>query len=186
MKPDLPTLIAQLNDIANDARSTFGQLSPSQLNWKPSAERWSVAQCFDHLLTSNKGYFPIIDSVLAGEKRTLWQRVPLLPAFWGGLLVKSMDPSSTRKVKAPKKFQPVQSDIIGSVIDDFVDQQRKIAEKMKTTEHLDLEKIIISSPAASPITYSLMDAYRLIVVHDQRHFQQAKRVTEESSFPGQD
>jgi hypothetical protein len=31
-----------------------------------------------------------------------------------------------------------------------------------------------------------MDAYRLIVVHDQRHFQQAKRVTEESSFPGQD
>jgi len=183
MKPDLPTLIAQLNDIANDARSTFGQLSPSQLNWKPSAERWSVAQCFDHLLTSNKGYFPIIDRVLAGEKRTLWQCVPLLPAFWGGLLVKSMDPSSTRKVKAPKKFQPAQSDISGSVIDDFVDQQRKIAEKMKTTEHLDLEKIIISSPAASPITYSLMDAYRLIVVHDQRHFQQAKRVTEESSFP---
>jgi len=41
------------------------------------------------------------------------------------LLVKSMDPSSTRKVKAPKKFQPAQSDISGSVIDDFVDQQRK-------------------------------------------------------------
>jgi hypothetical protein len=28
-----------------------------------------------------------------------------------------------------------------------------------------------------------MDAYRLIVVHEQRHFQQAKRVTEETGFP---
>jgi hypothetical protein len=186
MKADLPTLIAQVKSIAGDTQATFGQLTTSQLNWKPSPERWSVAQCFDHLLTSNKGYFPIIDSLLAGQKRTLWQRVPLLPGFWGSLLVKSMDPSSTRKVKAPKKFQPVQSDIGSSVINDFIDQQSKIAEKMKATEHLNLEKIIISSPAASPITYSLMDAYRLIVVHNQRHFQQAKRVTEESAFPVED
>jgi hypothetical protein len=35
------------------------------------------------------------------------------------------------------------------------------------------------------MTYSLMDAYRVIVVHEQRHFQQAQRVTEEAAFPGQ-
>jgi hypothetical protein len=29
----------------------------------------------------------------------------------------------------------------------------------------------------------LMDAYRIIVVHERRHFQQAQRVTEESEFP---
>ena len=51
------------------------------------------------------------------------------------------------------------------------------------TEHLDLEKIVITSPAAGVVIYSLMDAYRLIVVHEQRHFQQAKRVTEETGFP---
>ena len=186
MKADLPTLIAQVKSISSDTQTTFGPLTTSQLNWRPSPERWSVAQCFDHLLTSNKGYFPLIDGVLAGQKRTLWQRVPLLPGFWGSLLVKSMDPSSTRKVKAPKKFQPAHSNFSSSVINGFVDQQNKIAEKMKATEHLDLEKIIISSPVASPITYSLMDAYRLIVVHEQRHFQQAKRVTEESAFPIQD
>jgi len=54
---------------------------------------------------------------------------------------------------------------------------------MKATEHLDLERIIISSPVTSVVTYSLMDAYRVIVVHEHRHFQQAKRVTEESGFP---
>ena len=180
---DLPAVIDAANNVANEARSTFGHLTPSQLNWKPSAERWSVAQCFDHLLTSNKGYLPIIDNVLAGYKRTFWQSMPVLPGLMGKLLVKSMDPASTRKVKAPKRFQPAQSEISASVINDFVAQQKQMIDKMKATEHLDLEKIVITSPAVAAVTYSLMDAYRIIVVHEHRHFQQAKRVTEETSFP---
>ena len=180
---DLPAVINAANNVANEARSTFGHLTPSQLNWKPSAERWSVAQCFDHLLTSNKGYLPIIDNVLAGYKRTFWQSMPVLPGLMGKLLVKSMDPASTRKVKAPKRFQPAQSEISASVINDFVAQQKQMIDKMKASEHLDLEKIVITSPVAGVVVYSLMDAYRLIVAHEQRHFQQAKRVTEEPGFP---
>jgi len=181
---DLPTAISEVTRIATDTKATFGGLTPSQLNWKPSAERWSVAQCFDHLLTTNEGYIPVVESVLAGRKRTLWESVPGVPGLMGKLLIKFLDPASTRKLKAPKKFQPAQSDVSASVLDDFVDQQSRIVEKMKATKHLDLERVVITSPAASAITYSLMDAYRIIVVHEQRHFQQAKRVTEESGFPG--
>jgi len=183
LKADLPSLIAAAHDVGSDAKTTFGRLTPAQLNWKPSAERWSVAQCFDHLLTSTNGYFPIIDGVLAGKKRTFWQSMPVLPGFMGKLLIKSLDPVKGRNLKAPKRFQPAQSDITSTVIDDFAAQQATIAEKMKATEHLDLERIIISSPVTSVVTYSLMDAYRVIVVHAHRHFQQAQRVTAESGFP---
>jgi hypothetical protein len=182
---DLRSLISAANEIAADAKTTFGRLSGAQLNWKPSAERWSVAQCFDHLLTTNQGYFPPIEGVLAGIKPTFWQRMPVVPGLAGKLLIKSLDPKSTRKIKAPTKFQPAQSDISASVIDDFADQQARIVEKMKATEHLDLDNIIITSPVAAAITYSLMDAYRIIVVHERRHFEQARRVTEETSFPSQ-
>ena len=182
-KADLPGLVAAIRNIAAEAKSTFGELSPSQLNWKPSAERWSVAQCFDHLLNSNKGYFPVIDDVLAGKKQTFWQSMPVLPRLGGKFLLKFVDPASTRKVKAPKRFEPAQSDISASVINDFIEQQTKIAGKMQETGHLDLKRIVITSPAASAITYSLMDAYRIIVSHEHRHFQQAKRVTEETGFP---
>jgi hypothetical protein len=181
----LPALITEANDIAAESKSTFGRLTPAQLNWKPSPERWSVAQCFEHLLTSNKGFFPRIEGVIAGIKPTFWQRMPIVPGLAGRLLIKSLDPKSTRKIRAPKKFQPAQSDISAAVIDDFVDQQTKIVEKMKATEHLDLEKIIVTSPVAAAITYSLMDAYRVIVVHERRHFEQARRVTEEALFPSQ-
>ena len=172
---DLNTLITSADKIANDAKATFGGLSVSQLNWKPAPERWSVAQCFDHLIGTNKGYFPVIEEVLAGKKRSFWESMPVLPGLAGRLLIKSLDPSSTRKIKAPKRFQPAQSNIAGSIIDDFVGQQGRIVEKMKATEHLDLEKIVITSPVSAAITYSLIDAYRVIVVHEQRHFEQAQR-----------
>ena len=182
-KADLASLITAADNVAKDAKTTFDPLTPSQLNWKPSAERWSVAQCFEHLITSHSGYLPVIDNVLAGHKRTFWQHMPVLPGLMGKMLIKSLDPASSRKIKAPKSFQPAQSHISSSVINDFVAQQQQIVAKMKATEHLDLENIVITSPVAGVVIYSLMDAYRIIVAHEHRHFQQAKRVTEEAGFP---
>src|ERR1044072_7256262 len=97
---DLPGVIKAVESVAEETKDTFGPLTPAQLNWKPSPERWSVAQCFDHLLSSNKGYLPIIDSVLAGKKRTFWESMPLLPGLGGKLLIKVVDPASARKLKA--------------------------------------------------------------------------------------
>jgi len=187
MSDELERLISDARTIADEARASFGKLSAEQLNWKPSAERWSVAQCFDHLITSNKGYLPIMESVRSGKKQTRFlERLPVLPGLAGKLLIKSLDPASTRKLKAPKSFQPAQSNISTAVIDDFVSQQEQVIEGMKSTSHLDLEKIVITSPALSFVTYSLLDAYRVIVVHEQRHLQQAKRVTAEPAFPSTD
>lgn len=181
---DLPAVINAANNVASNTRSTFGHLTPSQLNWKPSPERWSIAQCFDHLIAVNKAYFPVIDNVLAGKKRTLWESMPVLPGLMGKMVIKAVEPTSTRKFKARKNFEAAQSNISGSIINNFVDHQAEVVDKMKATQHLDLEKIIITSPVAAVMTYSLIDAYRIIVVHEQRHFQQAKRVTEETGFPG--
>ena len=181
---DLPAVINAANNVASNTRSTFGHLTPSQLNWKPSPERWSIAQCFDHLIAVNKAYFPVIDNVLAGKKRTLWESMPVLPGLMGKMVIKAVEPTSTRKFKARKNFEAAQSNISGSIINDFVDHQAEVVDKMKATQHLDLKKIIITSPVAAVMTYSLIDAYRIIVVHEQRHFQQAKRVTEETGFPG--
>lgn len=125
-----------------------------------------------------------MESVRGGTKKNRFlERMPVLPGLAGKMLLKAVDPASPRKLKAPKNFQPAQSQIRQTIIDDFVSQQAKLAEGMNATKDLDLERIIITSPALSVITYSLMDAYRIIVTHERRHFLQAKRVTEEPGFP---
>ena len=186
MNEQLDKLIRDAGTIVEQTRSSFGNLSSTQLNWKPSAERWSIAQCFDHLVTAHQGYLPIIESVRTGTKKTtFWERLPVLPGLAGKLLIKTLDPASARKLKAPKRFEPALSDVSASILDDFAAQQSKVIEGMKATAHLDLEKIIVTSPAVSAgfVTYSLMDAYRIIVVHELRHFQQAQRVAAEPGFP---
>lgn len=177
-------LADDVRQIGLDATSEFGKLTSEQLNWKPAVDRWSVAQCFDHLITTNSAYFPVMEAISKGEKKTtMIERLPLLPKLWANLFIKSLDPSATRKLKAPSPFQPSASALPSSIIQDFVGHQTRVAGYMVATRHLDVDRVIISSPAASLITYSLMDAFKILVVHEQRHFQQAKRVTEHEQFP---
>jgi hypothetical protein len=183
-RDEVDRLQHELRTISENARKEFGKLNRDQLNWKPSADRWSVAQCFDHLINSNAGYIPIFDAVAAGTlKQTLVQKLPGVPKMWGQLLIKSLDPKTTRKLKAPKRFQPASSDLSESIIDNFVQNQSRVLDAMEKTKNLEIDRTIITSPVAAIVTYSLLDAFRIVVVHEQRHFQQAQRVTQDQNFP---
>src|SRR4030095_3234946 len=96
-----------LSGVSEDVNASFGKLTAEQLNWKPSPESWSVGQCLDHLITTNRSYFRGFDEVINGSKVTRFmERLPVLPRLFGNLLVKSLDPDAARKLKAPPAFQP--------------------------------------------------------------------------------
>ena len=180
----LSGLVSAANAITDETLAGFGDLTAQQLNWKPGADHWSVAQCFDHLASANEAFLPIFEKVLSGEKKnTFWESLPWLPAFWGKMLIRAGAPEATRKLKAPKIFHPSTSRVDEAIIRRFIDQQNQVIRYMKATEDLDLEKIKISSPVTQLITYSLMDAYRIIVTHEKRHLLQAMRVSEMDGFP---
>jgi len=180
----LAGLIGAVKAITAGTVARFPGLTVQQLNWKPVPDQWSVAQCFDHLVTANNAFFPIFEKILSGEKRnTFWGSLPWLPAIWGKMVIKAVNPKSTRKRKAPKIFHPSSSSIDPAVIHRFIEQQNQLITYMKATEDLDLEKIKISSPVSNLITYSLMDAYRIVITHEERHFLQATRVAETDGFP---
>jgi DinB superfamily len=50
---NLPDLISGLEAITQATEGVFGKLSSAQLNWKPVPDRWSIAQCFEHLMNAN-------------------------------------------------------------------------------------------------------------------------------------
>jgi len=184
MNEELPKLIDDAKQIAEGAQNTFGSLTNEQLNWKPNAESWSVGQCFEHLIVINSSYFPLLEKLARGEyKPSLKERLPILPKFFGKLVINAVKPETERKLKASPKFQPSSSAIDGDIIEKFVKHQQEIIEHIKNTAHLDLSKIVITSPVASFVIYSLWDGYKIIVTHEQRHIAQARRVMEMSGFP---
>lgn len=180
----IPQLMAETDAIARDAQSQFGQLTAAQLNWKPAPESWSVAQCLDHLITANREMFPPMTAAASGtHKASLWESMPILPGLMGKLMVKSVSPQAKQKLKAPAKIKPSASTLDAQIVARFIDQQREVAEQLKRLTEVEADRIVMTSPLAGFVTYSLLDAARLIVAHERRHLAQAQRVTQTAGFP---
>ncbi len=173
-----------LAEIAREAEATFGALDARQLNWRPDAARWSVAQCFEHLLTSNRLMLSSADDALnPAHPQSVWQRLPVLPGVMGRIMVRSQAPETTRKFKAPTPARPSSSDIGADVIQRFVEQHRDAVVRVAALDEGRAARTIMSSPYVRILTYSVLDGWRLMVAHDRRHFEQARRVTQSPGFP---
>jgi hypothetical protein len=184
MNEELPKLINEANAITDDVQKSFGHLNSQQLNWKPSANQWSVAQCLDHLIVINSTYFPIIEKIARdGYKPTLQQRVPVLPRLFGSLVLTAVSPEGKRKYKTARHVEPSSSAIPADIVDKFRAHQQELIRHMKLTENLDLSNTIITSPVASFAAYSMLYAYRIVVAHERRHLLQAQRVMDATGFP---
>lgn len=182
-KLSLADVRATLDDIAQDTQATFGTLGVRRLNWKPDQSRWSIAQCLQHLLTANDLVLAAATHALSHSTTTVWQRMPLLPRFFGRALIRSQSPNASRRYTAPVKAQPVDSDLPGDVIARFVDQQHTTAEWIGTLDERGAASTIMVSPFIRIVTYSVLDGCRLIAAHDRRHLEQARRVMRSPGFP---
>jgi hypothetical protein len=181
---EIDGLVAELRAVASDASKVFGGLSAAQLNWKPSAGQWSVGQCFDHLIKTNTCFLPDMRKVAEGTyKPSLWGRVSPLSGLFGRLILKALDPEEGRRTKAPRVFEPSRSDVSGDVIGRFAAHQEELTTLMRATAGADLRGLKVTSPVSPVATYSLLDAYRIVVAHERKHFEQARRVTQAAGFP---
>jgi hypothetical protein len=183
---DVPVLAREATDLGRRAEEQLGGLTSKQLNWRPNPDEWSVGQCLDHLILATTTYFPTFRAIQAGTKRpTGWERVPLLPSLFGPWLIRLLSPERSAKVPAPAVFRPTESLVDPQIVRTFAATQQELVRFMAGTAPRDLDRIV-TSPASSFITYDLLDAYRIIVVHAQLHLQQARRVTELPGFPRKD
>ncbi|NNJ11985.1 DinB family protein [Chloroflexales bacterium ZM16-3] len=181
---DLPALIAEATALGAEFERRFGGLSATQLNWRPNPEEWSIGYCVEHVIVVNSGYFAPIGQILAGTKASsFWERLPLLPGLFGGFLIRTLEPGAKGFVPAPKAFLPGSTDIPADVMDRFMAQQRELLGLMERCRTLDTATIIVTSPAADFVTYSLLDAFRIIVVHLQHHLHQTSKLLAMAEFP---
>jgi hypothetical protein len=100
------------------------------------------------------------------------------------MLIRTQSPDAARKFKAPGSARPAASAVDAAVVRRLVDQQRDLARRLDASAGRDLAGTIMVSPFLSIVTYSVLDGWRLIVAHERRHLQQARRVMATAGFPG--
>lgn len=184
MQTGLQKAIADITAVTNEVKVYFGHLSTAQLNWKPATDRWSIAQCLDHLIVSNKTYHPQLNSIIDGAyTKSFYQRVKPISNFFGAWLVKEAGPIVGKPIKNPVAFSPSQSDLPATIITDFEKYQLEFMNLLRQLEKIDLDNTVISSPAAGFITYNLSHLLAILAGHEQRHLTQAKNVINHPHFP---
>lgn len=184
MTDEVGRLIADAEVFARDVKSTFGELSAEELNWKPNVDEWSIAQCLEHLVITNNLYFENIQKVADGTHRNnIFSAIPFATAIIGVLMKKIMSPEWGKKMKTLKIFKPSFSEISENAVESFSENQDRFIALMTATMRLNVRKIKVAEPIGRAVNLRLLDAFEVLLVHEQRHFNQAVRVMEFAGFP---
>jgi len=181
----LETIVASAQQNSEDAGALTADLTETQLNWKPSSDQWSIAQCLEHLAVATRGFDKYFSAALkqAKSKSPISNLPPYNPTRMGGWLARHVAPESPRKLRAPKMFRPADASAIQGSLQMFLDEQQKFIDFVRECQHIDYNKTRIRSPVTPLIRYSLADAFVITVLHAQRHLAQARRVRETPEFP---
>lgn len=176
---DKLTLLENLeNQVEKHLQATiriFQNLSDETL-LKPSLSGgWSVAQCLEHLNSYGKYYLPLFEKGLSEYAENLENKI-LKSSWLGQKAIDSMDLSkSKKKFKAFKGHIPASNLDAKAVVSEFINQQERLLEILRIARSKDVQKIKIPISIAQFLKLHLGDAIQFLIMHNERHVQQANR-----------
>ena len=150
-------------------------LSPAQWNFKPAPDRWSIAECMEHIAAAEDFIRDAINEKVMAAPAVPGRDVAAIDA---GIIAHV--PDRTNKVQAPEPLKPTNR--FGSPqgsIDHFVQSRAKTVEFLKTTSGL--RDHAVDSP-----TGGKWDGYEFILLigaHSERHTAQITEGKADPNFP---
>ncbi|HEX5134610.1 MAG TPA: DinB family protein [Thermoanaerobaculia bacterium] len=176
----------QVREILADVEKLLEGISDSRLNWRPSPEKWSIAQCLDHL-NSGWGALPKLDRAIAGAgERGIRGAGPYRHPLLGKVYLRFTEPPPKIRVSAPRRFRPVAERSISDVVPRFLGLQQEILARIESADGLDLGRIRLSSPISRRFRMSLGQWFAFLAAHERRHLWQAWQVRRHLEFPAGD
>lgn len=182
----LAEMHARLMNSIERAESLAADLNEHQLNWKPTGDQWSIAQCYEHMLVGADLYVEKLRPAIGRAKEKHYDiQTETQPrhTFAGRLILKAVEPNTKRTMSSPKIFAPTQSGISPDIVRRFIAGHKALADLIAHCDGLNFNRIKLSSPVAMIIRINAADAIEILVAHAERHLNQAERVLLSANFP---
>lgn len=177
METQIKIWIDALDNITNEVLKTFGDLPVEKMHLKPNPNTWSIAENLEHLITINRTYFPIFEKLKNGSfQGPFISKIPLFYNLFGNLIYKSVADGGKKKAKTFPLWEPKVSSDDTTVLERFKKHQEEMKIQISEMKPFLEKNTIIYSPANKLIVYPLEKAIEIIVAHEQRHLDQAKRL----------
>jgi uncharacterized damage-inducible protein DinB len=154
-------------------------LSPAQWTYKPAADRWSIAECAEHIAVTEDALFTrITQKIVASPVASAAQRAETKGKDEKVLAV---IPDRSDKRKAPEAIQPKgRWKTVADLTAHFKQTRDRTIAWIESTQD-DLRAHVDTHPSVGPI-----DAYQwilLVSAHSERHLRQIEEVKASPGFP---
>ena len=175
-KQERKFVVNELKDSKIQLLESLKGLSDAQLNFKPSAQRWSIKECVYHITMAEKGLWDLLTTTME-ERVSLQTPAERIPDE--DVLKKITDRSN--KLTAPEMLQPSNAPwkSTGQAIDAFKTMRADHIKYVKTSTE-DLRDHFVDLPLGR------IDAYQLIIFlsgHSVRHTAQIREIMADTHFP---
>lgn len=169
-------LISDLRDRIQEHQETvadvFQTLDTGKLNWQVSRKDWSITQCFDHLNLTHDYYLPKIEGALSNPKPADSHQNLYKPSLWGRIYMYfAFNPKYS--FPTTEEITP-QSEPNHTVLQVYLAKQDGLLEIIEQVDQIDLTRTPV--PLEKGIKFNLGDCLKVLVYHDDLHFEQAKGV----------
>ncbi len=165
-----------LEEMAVTITAEFSGLPAETVDYKPDANTWSINECFDHLIQSNREYYTLFDALHDGTyRRGALSRIPLLSRGLGRLVARVVSPDYKGRSRTSHQLYPRQPRYGRNLADDLVEENQVLIAHIRRCGQYDLGRVV-TSPINGLVAYSLGDCIRILVDHEARHLGQARSV----------
>ena len=180
---DLQNYHQQFQSIKIDARDILADLTDIQFTWQPDKDRWSIAQCIDHLLvTGHNSLSNIHTAINEARSKGLLSQGPFRYGVLERWFVRRMEAPAKIRFKAPKAYLPSGEQNYAEMVRNFCNLQDEFVQCIQEAEGLDLSRVRVSNPVTRWFRLSLGQEIAFNAAHERRHLRQAMAVKQEQGF----
>lgn len=178
---DTKFLLNHLKQTRQDFLKSIKGLSVAQWNYKPSPERWSIAECAEHITLAEDFIRGLLqEKVMKTPAATDEQRAK---ANIPDEKVIAMLTDRTHKAQAPEPIKPTshQWPDEKSLIAEFNKRRAATVQYVKSTPEADLRAHVSDSPLGAPLDgFQFLE---LLSAHTKRHTLQIEEVKADPGYP---
>ena len=176
----IDSLQEQTEGFLKKAVSEWQMAAPAVLLRQPGENKWSAAQCIEHLNSYGHYYLPAIENAIKNAQQNNWTAMEKFsPGRLGDYFTRLMMPETEgrkmKKMSAPKNHSPMVDLDSDKVVREFIDQQEKMLALLEQAREIDIQKAKVPISIAKFIRLRLGDVFRFLIAHNYRHIVQAER-----------
>jgi DinB family protein len=176
---DIRELEDHFDAAERDAHALVAGLDEEMGVWRAEADSWNVAECLDHLATTNRVYLRAMEeSAARALKQGRKRRGPAKPGFVGRWFVGTLEPpvKAVSKRRAPASIQPRAAPTLEEAFAGFRTSQDEVRAFLRAYADLDLAGVRFTNPFVRGVRFSLATGLHVIAAHERRHLWQAWNV----------